>query len=82
MSVLGKVTDEYFGKTEREEDLMRPPRIDPKHSTRPLTPNEHLFLSLLATGPSFSRSTTCGVIPSWCLAVRETYALSFPIPMS
>ncbi len=48
MSVLGKVTDEYFGKTEREEDLMRPPRIDPKHSTRPLTPNEHLFLSLLA----------------------------------
>lgn len=48
MSVLGKLTDEYFGKTIREEELMRTPKKDSKHLTRDLTREEMVFLSALA----------------------------------
>ncbi len=48
MSVLGKLTDEYFGKTIREEELMRPPKKAPKYPTRDLTREEMVFLSALA----------------------------------
>jgi hypothetical protein len=49
MSVLGKVTDEYFGKIVREEELMRPPKMDSKHPPkRYLTTDEMEFLSALA----------------------------------
>lgn len=48
MSVLGVLTDEYFGKIVREEELMRPPKMDSKHPTRDLTTDEMEFLSALA----------------------------------
>jgi hypothetical protein len=48
MSTLGKITDEYFGKTTREEDLMPRPDIDSLHPTRDLTPDEWSFLSALS----------------------------------
>ena len=48
MSILGVLTDEYFGKIMREEELMRPPKMDSKHPTRDLTTDEMEFLSALA----------------------------------
>ena len=48
MSVLGVLTDEYFGKIVREEELMRPPKMDLKHHPRDLTTDEMEFLSALA----------------------------------
>ncbi len=48
MGILSKITDEYFGVTIREEDMILKYSLDEKFTPRELTPEEKVFLNALA----------------------------------
>ena len=48
MGILSKITDEYFGDTIREENIILKYSLDEKFTPRELTPEEKVFLNALA----------------------------------